>query len=345
MLFSIRMPLKPLAAFCRRMATSLLAGIDLRTVWARESQNVPGAGRRKCLAAIGKAINQGESLGDALAPSGDLFPALVVELIGVGEQSGLLGEVFAQLAEHYEGQLRLRRAFLAGIAWPMTELSLALLVIGLLIWVMGVIGQSTGSTFDMLGFGLVGNSGLAIYLATLATAGVLLYCAVRAAARGALWVRPIQRAVLYVPVLGPALQTLALARLAWSMSLVMNTHMEVRRGLRLSLQSTGNARYTDQIERVEREIARGNSIYEAFCAAGCFPPDFLDSVQVAEQSGTVVESMVRLARLYQEQARTALGTLSTLAGFAVWILVAAFIVVLIFRIFSFYIGTIRAAMP
>jgi type IV pilus assembly protein PilC len=179
----------------------------------------------------------------------------------------------------------------------------------------------------------------------LATAGGLLFVSVRAAARGAFWVRPIQRAVLYVPVLGPALQTLALARLSWSMALVMNTHMELRRGLRLCLQSTGNARYSDQSERVDREIARGNSIYEAFCAAGCFPPDFLDSVRVAEQSGTVVESMAHLSRLYQDQARTALGTLSTLAGFAIWILVAAFIVALIFRLFSFYIGTIKSLLP
>ena len=51
-----------------------------------------------------------------------------------------------------------------------------------------------------------------------------------------MWVRPLQRAVMGVPVLGPALQTLALARIAWSMHLTMNAGMEVRKALRLSLE-------------------------------------------------------------------------------------------------------------
>lgn len=344
-LFSPRMPIKPLSALCRRLGMSLLAGVDLRTAWAREAQNARGRAARRHMAAVGRAINRGESLGDALASTGDFFPGLVREMVAVGEQSGHLGEVFAQLAEHYEGRLQLRRNFLAGIAWPLVQLAISLAIIGLLIWIMGVIGQPTGTKIDMLGLGLVGNAGLAIYLAVLAVAGGLVFLVIRAGNRGVLWARPIQRLVLRLPVLGTALQTLALARLAWTMSLVMNTSMELRRGLRLSLESTGNARYIDEIDRVEREIAGGNSIHAAFSAAGCFPPDFLDALQVAEQSGSLVESMSHLAGLYRDQARTAMATLTMLAGFAVWVLVAAFIIALIFRLFSFYLGVIKSAMP
>jgi len=136
----------------------------------------------------------------------------------------------------------------------------------------------------------------------------------------------------------------SLARLAGSMFLTMNAGMELRRSLRLSLRSTGCTRYMDQIGQIDREIAGGNSIFESFYAAGCFPPDFLDALQVGEHSGKLVESMARLSRQYQDQARASLATLTTLAGFAVWALVALLIVVLIFRIFSFYLGAIRSAM-
>jgi len=345
MFFSARMPLKPLAGLCRRLATALTAGIDLRTVWARAAQQARAWTARQRLSLVGRAIDQGESLTDALPSTGDYFPVLFREMVEVGEESGHLGEVFAQLAEHYEGQVQLRRAFLAAIAWPLVQLAIAVVLMGFLIWVLGVIGRMTGTTFDMLGFGLVGERGLAIYVGLLAAVGVVLWVCVRAASRAVVWIRPIQRGVLRVPVLGPALATVALARLAWSMHVTMNAGMAVRRALRLSLRSTRNARYTDHIEEVDAQIARGNSIHAAFCAAGCFPPDFLDALQVGEHSGKLVESMAHLSRQYQDQARAALATLTMLAGFAVWAMVALLIILLIFRIFSFYLGMLKSLMP
>jgi type IV pilus assembly protein PilC len=339
------MRIKPLAAFCRRLATALTAGLDLRTVWAREARQARGHAARQRLAIVGRAVNQGESLADALAASGDFFPPLFRELAKVGDESGHLGEVFAQLAEHYETQVQLRRAFLGAIAWPVFQLTAAVAIVGFLIWITGVIGQMTGTPVDILGFGLVGDRGLAIYLAVVATAAGLLAAAIRAANRGLLWVAPLQRFVLRVPMLGPALRTLALARLAWSMSVTMTAGMELRRALRLSLNSTHSARFRDQIGPIDASIADGNSIYEAFLHTGCFPQDFLDCLHVGEQSGELVESMALLSRQYQEQARAACATLTMLAGWAVWALVALVIIALIFRLFMFYLGAINAALP
>jgi type II secretory pathway component PulF len=345
MFFSPRMPTKPLAALCRRLATSLVAGIDVRTVWAREARQARGPAARKRLAAVSRAVNEGESLAAALAAAGDFFPPLFREMAEVGDRSGHLGEVFAQLAEHYENQVWLRRNFLAAIAWPMFQLVVAVAVVGFLIWITGFISEMTGTKVDFLGFGLAGSRGLAVYAAIVAAVVLLLLVFCRAASRGVFWIRPVRRAVLLVPGLGPALQTLALARLSWSMHLTMNAGMELRRGLRLSLRSTRNIRYADCIEQIDAEIAAGNSIYAAFCRAGCFPRDFLDALQVGEESGKLVESLALSSRQYQDHARTALATLTTLAGFAVWMVVAAIIIVLIFRLFSFYIGMINQAMP
>jgi type II secretory pathway component PulF len=136
---------------------------------------------------------------------------------------------------------------------------------------------------------------------------------------------------------------MALARLAWSMNVTMNAGMEIRRALKLSLRSTQNARYTDQIPVIDAEITAGNSIHDAFCRAGGYPVEFLDTLAVGEDSGKVVESMGLLARQYQDRARAALVILTTIAGWIVWAAVASLIIVLIFRIFSFYIGAINAA--
>jgi type IV pilus assembly protein PilC len=338
MLFSPRMKIKHLASLCRRSGTALAAGIDVRTVWAREAGQTTGRAARERLRTVSEALHRGESMADALAATGEFFPLLFRELVEAGEQSGHLSEVFARLADHYEGQLQFRRIFLGTIAWPLIELSLAVVIIGCLIVALGVIERITGSRVDPLGWGLVGTPGLVKYVVFLGTLGVFFFFVLQAVRRGLVWTRPIQRTVLRLPVLGKALQTVALARLAWVMHLTLNTEMDVRRALRLSLRSTRNARYTDQIKLIEAEVSAGNSIHEALLATGCFPADFLDAVAVGEQSGKLVESMARLSQLYQDQARSALAALSVLAGFAVYAAIALVIIALIFQLAGFVFG-------
>ncbi|MHC4181194.1 MAG: type II secretion system F family protein [Planctomycetota bacterium] len=334
MLLSPRIKIGQLAGLCRRLATALGAGIDVRRAWAREADRASGWAARGRFRIVSEAVHRGESMSEALAATGNFFPPLLRELVEVGEKAGHLSEVFARLAEHYEGRLKLRLIFLGAIAWPLIQLAAAVLLIGFLIWFMGDFGGGA----DPLRFGLVGIPGLVKYVAFLATVGVLFVFILQAARRGLAWTRPIQRVVLRLPVLGKALQTVALARLAWALHLALNTEMEVRRALRLSLRSSGNALFTDRISVIEAEIGAGNSIHEAFLAAGCFPADFLDAIAVGEQSGRLVESMGRISGLYQDQARAALAVLTTLASFAVWALIAAILVFLIFRLASFVFG-------
>jgi type II secretory pathway component PulF len=338
-MFSPQIGTGPLVGLCRRLSTSLEAGIDARTVWKREAERANGFLKSRLLD-ISDAVNQGHSLTDALAPTRDYFPTIFREMVAVGEQTGHLDEVFAQLAEHYQAQLNMRRTFLSAIIWPVTELVISLVVIGLAIWIIGLIGDSTGVKTDILGFGLSGSRGLTVYVTFLAVVSISMWLVVRAISRGLVWTRFIQRFVLKIPGVGGPLQILALSRMAWSMHLTMNTSMDVRRAMSLSLRSTQNARYTDQIAAIDADIVAGASIHEAFVRAGGYPTDFLDTLAVGEQTGQIVESMGILAKQYQERARMAMKTLAYAAGFAVWAIIAAIIIVLIFRGAIFYRNTI-----
>ena len=188
--------LSDLAQFCRRLSISLEAGVDLRKVLAREAG---GRSRRSAIErfeTLRLEVNRGRGLSDALERTGDFFPPLFHEMVGVGEETGKLPEVLHHLAEHYELQLRLRRNFLASITWPMTQLIAAILIIGLVIWLLGIIGGVTGQAVDIFGFGLVGNRGAAVYFGTVGAIALGIAMAARAALRGQLWVRPLQQFAL-----------------------------------------------------------------------------------------------------------------------------------------------------
>jgi type IV pilus assembly protein PilC len=336
MIFSPRISLREIGQLSRRVAISYEAGLDARSIWAQEARRAKGAAQRP-LEIISESVAEGRSLAESFSATGEFFPPLMIELIAVAEQTGKYDAVFKQLAENYHEQLQFRRQFLASIAWPLIELAISLVAIGLLIWIMGLIRKSTHSTVDPLGWGLYGNRGLAIYLGILAVIGFILFIFLQAARRGTLWIRPIQRLILRIPGLGNALKKILLARLTWSLYLTFDAGMEVRRAVRVSLRSTHHAVFLDPLETIDRILEQGNSLLEAFTQAHCFPRELLNAVAVGEQSGRLAETFAQQSRLYREQARSGSATLTVFAGLAVWILIAAFIIFMIFRLFSFYL--------
>jgi type IV pilus assembly protein PilC len=341
---SPRISTRHLAGLCRRMAISLDAGIDIRSAWDREAQRAPGHRARGPLQAVRDAIRQGASLREALAASGEFFPALFREIVEVGDQSGRLSEALAQLADHYEGQLHLRRTFLAALTWPIIELGVTLVVIGVLIWAPAMAAQSRDVP-DLLGLGLKGTSGLRTYLVFLAIVGVGVFGVVQASRKGLVWTRPVQRALWYLPGFGAPLRLLSLARLTWAMNLTFHTGMDVRRAIRLSLQSSQTPHFTDRVEAIERAVAAGETLYEAFRDTGAFPDEFLDSLHVGEESGRLCDAMAKLSAQYRSRAEAALAAASTAGAFLVWALIAALAITVIFQVFSAYTGLIRGALP
>ncbi len=342
MFFAPRAGLSFLGPFCRRLADALQSGIDIRSIVARESQRARGAARRP-LAQLDEAIRRGDSLTAAFEAIGEFFPPLMRRMIEVGEATGRSAEVFAQLADHYQLRRELRRAFLLSIVWPMVQLGLALAVVGLLIWLLGVVNAMTGGHVDPLGLGLIGGRGLAIYLG--AVGGVALVAAglIWSFRRGWWWAARWQRWAMRLPVVGRALRDLALARIAWALHLTMGAGMDVPRALEISMAAARNAKFDDDSIALRQSVAQGASIAEAFRSLSGYPDEFLDGLAVGEQSGRLSESLGVLSEQYQRRARDAMAALTTVAGWLVWALVAALIIVVIFRLAFFYLNTLNEA--
>jgi type II secretory pathway component PulF len=335
---------KQLAELCHRLAIEADAGIDIRRTWQREASTARGR-LQPSFAQVREAVAQGDSLTAALTRAGREFPLLFREMAEVGEQTGTLGKVFHRLEAHYRRQVQAQRIFLGAIAWPMIELALAILVIGVLIYVLGVVAaRGGGKAVDVLGFGLVGSRGLFIYVNFLIVVGLCITGLVIAMRRGVLWVRPVQRALMRLPGIGASLEKLALARLAWALHLTLNVEMDLRRVVPLALRATGSDHYIRHTNQIVAEIAAGEPLYAAFARSRAFPATFIDALAVAEESGQTVESMDRLAKRYEEEAEVAVKALATILGVLVGMLVMGIIILLIFRLAGFYFGTINDAL-
>lgn len=337
MLLEPRIRLKNLAALCRRLAISTGAGVDERKIWLRESQNGP-LSQRNQLALVHDGLTQGDTVTEAIARSGEFFPPLFRELVAVGEETGSLTDVYQRLADHYDHWLQLRRIFLAAITWPMIQLLVAVGVVGLLILIVGALGINHPLTF-----GLSGVSGFIVYvlfLAAIAGGVTFLLVAIR---RGKLWTRPIQMLIMRLPAVGGCLQTLALARISWVLHLTLNVALDVRRSVRVALESSGTDYYRMHADAVEASLTDGEPIYRSLAATGAFPEDFITAIEVGETGGRTTEQLEHMSRQYIERSQAALKTLAIVAGFLVWSLVAALLIWMIFRTFMGYLNILNEA--
>jgi type IV pilus assembly protein PilC len=333
-----------LAELCHRLAVETDSGIDIRRTWQREAEMSRGR-VRPYFEQVRDSVARGDSLSKSLARTGSLLPPLFLEMAHVGEQTGTLGRVMKRLEGHYRHQVQTQRLFLGAIAWPMIELIAAILIVGGLIWVLGVVAQrNNGQPIDILGFGLVGAKGLIIYINLIIVIALCIAGVIFAIKRGKLWTRPLQHAVMRLPVIGKALEKIALARISWALHLMLNVDMDLRRVVPLALRTTGSDHYAQHSDRIVADIGRGDPLHLAFSRTHAFPAEFVDALTVAEESGRTVESMERLSDRYQEEAELAVKTLSIALGWLIGAGVMAIIVFLIFRLAGFYIGTINDAL-
>lgn len=107
-----------LVRFCRVLGALLGAGVPL-TAALRVAQ--AAVGNVTLADAVTRAIEQvqrGIPLARSLAGSPELFPASVVEMVAVGEESGRLDKELVRLATAYEAELDRRLRMLVALAEP-----------------------------------------------------------------------------------------------------------------------------------------------------------------------------------------------------------------------------------
>ena len=149
-----------LGAFSRSMARMMEAGVEIRKSLQTSSKQSSDSRLASSVERIQKSIASGSSMADSLNEEGDLYPPLFRDLVNVGELTGTAPEVFASLAKYYEARVQQAREFRAQIAWPVIQLVAAIGIVGLLIFILGMLPpMPSGKPFDVLGLGLYGTAG------------------------------------------------------------------------------------------------------------------------------------------------------------------------------------------
>jgi len=120
------------ARFCRTLATLISSGVPILDGLEITARTAGNSIIEDAIMAVRKAVEGGLTLAQPLKESG-VFPNMVVQMIGVGEQTGALDAMLSKIAEFYEEEVDQAVANLLTLMEPVMILFLGTTVGGIVI--------------------------------------------------------------------------------------------------------------------------------------------------------------------------------------------------------------------
>jgi type II secretory pathway component PulF len=337
-MFATLIPPAPLADWCKMLRHQLAAGVSPTQSLKSLATSGP-APLRPLSERMQQAVKKGASFGDALEAEQGTLPALVLPMIHVGDETGHLPEVLEELEDYLRDEDRLRREFRQQTWLPRMQLFAAIFIVAFVIWIFGVIAATRGGT-PMSILGLSGGAGAMTFL--FFTLGPILTVWIwgRVVAGTSEGRGRLRALASRLPGLRSCLQALMLSRFATALQLTLNSSLPLGKAVRLSVAAAGDPGLQVASEAALAALKKGESLYFALALCPQLPPDFLSMIAIAEEGGTVPEMMKHQARHYRELGRERMRSATGLASAGIWLLVAVFIIFMIFRLASIYLNAL-----
>jgi type IV pilus assembly protein PilC len=306
--------------FTRQLASLVRAGLPLAPSLELLGQaSTPRQrGMSRIVGALARDITSGLSFSAALARHPAQFNALYCQLVAVGEAAGALPNVLARIAEDRERAAAQRAKVRGALTYPVAILLLAIAITtALLIWVVPTFKQ----IFDGFGARLPAPTQLVMALSAGAARWSLPTLALvvgvgfatsyllkqSEAARVA-----FARLSLRLPIAGVLLSTLCAARWSRALGTLLSAGTPLADAFDSLTHATGNAFFDRATVEIAARLRRGERLAAAMRAAHCFPPEVIQPVAVAEESGALDSMLINVASFNDRQVDEKIGMLSSL---------------------------------
>jgi len=324
--------LKRRSEFYHQLASLSRAGLG--TTESLENISPRSGFERRQIREVIDNLRSGATLEETIAEREAWLPAFDRMMIGAGEKSGRLEDVFHSLSTHYEERAQLFSSVLWRLAYPVFLLHVASLVLGIISITQSILTEKlgdgpaqewsiTGKFMPILLFWLV------IYAVAI---WIIFACQ---GSRGLAMRSMVEQFTSRIPVFGRALKELSLARLTSSLQVLLDAGVDFREAWSTAALASGSPRMQRRVKGWLPQLDSGLLPSEIISKQPEFPSVFRDLYRTGEISGQLDDSLKRLSRHYQEEGAN---RLKRAAAGATGIVYGAVVLIVAFVVISFWAG-------
>jgi general secretion pathway protein F len=299
---------KQLSLFTRQLATLVTVSPleeALRTI-ARQTEKPAAQG---VIGRVHIGVTEGRRLAEAMRREEKSFPPLYRAMVSAGEASGTLGTSLDRLAALLERQAEIRGKVLSALAYPIV---LSIVAVAVVVALMTFVVPKVVQQFEDVGQALPLLTRIVMWIsealvnwwwAILIVAAAIAFTAWRALLEPGTR-RAFDRWLLRVPGLGRLIRDLHAARLARTLSTMVESRLPLVEGLALTVPTINNRALRQATADTVEAIRGGGNLATAFRKSGLFPPLLVYMVASGEAAGQLDKMLERAADYLEREFDT-----------------------------------------
>jgi type IV pilus assembly protein PilC len=306
-------PAQEVISFLFQLEMLVRAGVPILTALGDMRGAAESLESKLLTAGLYENIESGATLSTAMGNYPGIFSEVTVNLVRSGEVTGQLPEVLSELVRSLKWQDEMTSTSKKLLMYPaFVVVVLGGVVFFLMIYLVPqLVGflANMGQKIPLQTRALIAVSHIFVhYWWILLSTPPLVVASIAALARSSPEVRlQLDKLSFRIPVIGPVMKKMVLARLADTFALMYRTGIPVLEGLGYCQKVSGNTAIQMALSRVIERIATGTSIADSFAAEDLFPTLVIRMLQVGESSGALDKSLSNVSYFYTREINDSVG--------------------------------------
>lgn len=311
--------LKDVVTFTRLFATMIDAGLPIVQCLDILGSQTDNKRFAVVIRDIKASVEQGSTFSDSLRRHPKIFDPLYINLVQAGEVGGILDTILSRLAVYNEKAIKLRRQLRGAMVYPSAVLVIFAGVLGILLgWVI----PSFKNIFKDLGSDdalpwltqvvITVSETFISYLPFFLIAFVIFGFAISYFYRTPVGKKLFHRILLKLPVMGPVLQKIAVARFTRTLGTLLSSGVPILDAMEIVAKTAGNVVVEEAIMYARAKISEGKNMAAPLLETNVFPPMVVQMVGVGEQTGALDAMLSKIADFYEEEVDVAVAAMTSL---------------------------------
>ena len=309
---------KDLTLFTRQLATMMKAGVPLLQAFDIVGKGHGNPSMSKLIMDLRNDVETGTSLNNAFRKYPLYFDPLFCNLVGAGEQAGILEDLLTRLAIYKEKTLAIKAKIKSALMYPISIIAIAFVVTAvIMIWVVPAfkdVFKSFGADLPAPTLIVMAISEFFVTWWYLIFGSIFggLYFFFQAWQRSLKMQQAMDRILLRLPIFGAVIRKATIARWTRTLSTMFAAGVPLVEALDSVGGASGNAVYLEATRKIQNEVSTGTSLTLSMQNVNVFPNMVIQMVQIGEESGSLDAMLGKVADFFKEEVDEAVAGLSSL---------------------------------
>jgi len=309
---------KDITLFTRQLATMMKSGVPLLQAFdiVGKGHSNPAVG--KLLLDIKADVETGSALNQAFRKYPLYFDSLFCNLIGAGEQAGILDTLLDRLAIYKEKILAVKSKIKSALFYPIAVIVVAFCITAV---IMIFVIPAFKEVFKSFGADLPAPTLVVIAISDFFVSywylifGILgggIYAFLESWKRSEAVQIVMDKALLKMPIFGPLIRKSVIARWTRTLATMFAAGVPLVEALDSVGGASGNHVYKMATRQIQSEVSTGTSLTNSMQNVNLFPNMVIQMVAIGEESGALDSMLSKVADFFEAEVDDSVAALSSL---------------------------------